>query len=98
MADPATATEQQEAILSVAKPVDLTELLGTAIKKKRFSLGISQEQLAVRAGLHRTYVSDVERGARNPSIRTIGKIAHALQVPLFELFHECDDPHQHLTD
>ena len=42
---------------------ELKILLGKAIKSTRFSLCISQEKLAVRAGLHRTYVSDVERGA-----------------------------------
>jgi transcriptional regulator with XRE-family HTH domain len=51
-------------------------------------LQISQEELAVRAGLHRTYLSDVERGARNPSIKTIEKIAQALQVPVVKLFEE----------
>lgn len=49
-------------------------------------LHISQEDLATRSALHRTYLSDVERGARNPSIKTIEKIAQALQVPVVKLF------------
>lgn len=47
---------------------------------------ISQEELAARAGLHRTYVSDVERGARNPSIESVQKLADALEVSLPILF------------
>ena len=48
----------------------------------RNRLGISQEELAERANLHRTYISDVERGARNVSLASIEKLAHALQVSL----------------
>src|ERR1700730_15669484 len=60
--------------------IDLKALLGTAIKTERSQLGISQEELANRAGLHRTYVSDVERGVRNPSIASIEKLAEALKL------------------
>lgn len=67
--------------------IDLKALLGMAIKTERCVLGISQEELAERAGLHRTYVSDVERGARNPSIASIEKLAQALKVSVSALFH-----------
>ena len=66
--------------------IDLKTFLGMAIKTQRASLGISQEELAHRAGLHRTYVSDLERGARNPSIESIEKLAGALQVSVSNLF------------
>jgi CheY-like chemotaxis protein len=66
--------------------IDLKALLGMAIKTQRTSLGISQEELAHRADLHRTYVSDLERGARNPSIESIEKLAGALQVSVSKLF------------
>ena len=66
--------------------INLKTLLGMAIKTQRASLGISQEELAHRAGLHRTYVSDLERGARNPSIESIEKLAGALQVSVSNLF------------
>src|ERR1700757_261484 len=66
--------------------IDLKTLLGMAIKTQRVSLGISQEELAYRAGLHRTYVSDLERGARNPSIESVEKLAGALQVSVSKLF------------
>lgn len=57
-----------------------------AIRTQRASLGISQEELANRAGLHQTYVSDVERGRRNPSIATVEKLARALEVSMATLF------------
>ena len=59
---------------------------GTAVKEKRSEMGISQEELANRAGLHRTYISDVERGARNPSLESITKLADALEISLPVLF------------
>jgi CheY-like chemotaxis protein len=65
---------------------ELTLLLGHAIKKQRAVLGISQEELAARAGLHRTYVSEVERGERNPSIVSIEKLAQALEISFTSLF------------
>jgi two-component system response regulator len=67
---------------------DLKILLGNAIKSTRSALGISQEELAARAGLHRTYVSDVERGMRNPSIESVEKLAVALQLSLPTLFEK----------
>ena len=60
--------------------------LGAAIKRERSNLGISQGELAERAGLHRTYVSDVERGTRNPSIQSVEKLARALHVSVAKLF------------
>jgi CheY-like chemotaxis protein len=71
--------------------IDLKALLGMAIKTERCVLGISQEELAERAGLHRTYVSDVERGARNPSIASIEKLAQALKLSVSALFHRASN-------
>ena len=68
--------------------IDLKKLLGTAIRAQRDLLGISQEELANRADLHRTYISDLERGVRNPSVESIEKIARALQVSASKLFEE----------
>jgi transcriptional regulator with XRE-family HTH domain len=66
--------------------VDLRTLLGTAVKSGRSQLGISQEELANRAGLHRTYISDLERGARNPSIESFYEMAQAIQIFVSMLF------------
>ena len=60
--------------------------LGAAIRRERSLLGISQGELASRAGLHRTYVSDLERGARNPSIESVEKLARALHISVAKLF------------
>jgi transcriptional regulator with XRE-family HTH domain len=53
--------------------------------------GLSQEELAERAELHRTYVSDIERGARNPSLRSIDRLAKALKVSYATLFQPLED-------
>ncbi len=76
---------------------DLKSRFGTTIKSKRSELGISQEELADRAGLHRTYISDVERGVRNLSLESIGKLAAALEISVARLFHRAisgDHPEQ----
>jgi two-component system response regulator len=62
------------------------------IKRERAALGISQEELAARAGLHRTYVSDVERGERNPSLESVAKLAQALELSLPALFERTSHP------
>jgi CheY-like chemotaxis protein len=72
---------------------DLKALLGAAIKAERSALGISQEELAYRADLHRTYVSDVERGARNPSLESVEKLAHALELSVSMLFQRATEGH-----
>ncbi len=59
---------------------------GLAIKQRRQAIGISQEVLAERAGLHRTYIGDIERGARNLSLENIEKLAKALQISISDLF------------
>lgn len=66
--------------------VDVKKAFGGSVKAWRKRLGISQEELAERAELHRTYVSDVERGARNLSLESITRMARALRVPVAELF------------
>ena len=62
--------------------------LGAAIRRARFILRISQGELAFRAGLHHTYISDLERGARNPSVESIEKLAAALQISVAKLFEQ----------
>jgi len=62
------------------------KLFGTIIKGWRNRRGLSQEELAFRAKLHRTYISDIERGARNVSLRSVKKIAGALEISLATLF------------
>lgn len=65
---------------------DIRALLGCAIRARRQELGWSQEELAARAGLHRTYLADVERGSRNVALLNIEKIARALEISVARLF------------
>lgn len=71
--------------------LDVKKQFGAAIRLRRDHLGISQEELAGRAGLHRTYISDVERGARNVSLESMHRLAAALEVPLSNLFSQTED-------
>jgi transcriptional regulator with XRE-family HTH domain len=60
--------------------VDIRRRLGLNVRKLRLEKGWSQEDYADRAGIHRTYVSDIERGSRNPSATVIEKLAGPLGV------------------
>lgn len=60
----------------------ITELFAHHVRELRMELGFSQEELAHRAGLHRTYVGAVERGERNITLLNAQRIADALGVPL----------------
>jgi transcriptional regulator with XRE-family HTH domain len=62
--------------------------LAKRIKELRGTNGWSQELLAERASIQRTYLADLERGGRNPSVRTLVKLANALRVGLRDLFEE----------
>jgi transcriptional regulator with XRE-family HTH domain len=53
---------------------------GGRVREARHALGISQEVLAERTGLHRTYIGTVERGERNPALINVVRIADALSV------------------
>lgn len=69
---------------------DIRERFGFVIRLRREELGLTQEDLADRAGLHRTYVSDIERGSRNLSLVNIERLGFALDQPLSELFHRVE--------
>jgi transcriptional regulator with XRE-family HTH domain len=59
---------------------------GERVKKIRLQKGISQEKLAEFAGLHRTYISSIELGKRNVSLKNIQALASALEVSIHQLF------------
>jgi transcriptional regulator with XRE-family HTH domain len=63
---------------------------GKAVRKFRLKRAFSQERLAELAGIHRTYIGDVERGTRNISLVNMTRIAKALQVPLSRLIQEME--------
>ena len=60
---------------------------GQRLRELRQIRGLSQEELAFRARLHRTYVSSAERGKRNVALVNLEKLAEALDVDICELFH-----------
>jgi transcriptional regulator with XRE-family HTH domain len=60
--------------------MDLAQILGRNVRETRRRAGLSQEKLAFDAGMKRSYVSDLERGTRNPSVKAIGRLALALGV------------------
>jgi CheY-like chemotaxis protein/DNA-binding XRE family transcriptional regulator len=65
---------------------DLQTRLGAVVRACRNQLGITQEELAWRANMHRTYLADIERGTRNVTLRTVVHLAKALQITVGNLF------------
>jgi PAS domain S-box-containing protein len=65
----------------------ILQALSLAVQQRREALGISQEELASRSGLHRTYISDVERGARNLSLKNLNRLSIGLEVPSSALIY-----------
>jgi transcriptional regulator with XRE-family HTH domain len=59
--------------------------LGLAVRQLRARRGLSQEELARESGLHPTYISGIERGLRNPTWRSLGRLCGALNVRISEL-------------
>jgi transcriptional regulator with XRE-family HTH domain len=68
------------------------ERFGLAVRRLRESRGWSQERLANRAGLNRSYMGEIERAAVMPSLATAAKLAQALEVTLTELISQCERP------
>lgn len=60
--------------------MDVIATLAKNVRLLRIGAAISQEELAFRAGMKRSYLSDLERGTRNPSVRALGRLAEALNV------------------
>ncbi len=68
--------------------MDVRRRLGLNLKRLREEQGFSQESFADHCGLHRTYISGIERGVRNPTVIILDKIAKALRVPAGQLLDE----------
>lgn len=66
----------------------IQHLLGKNVRLLRETRNWSQEKLSEASGLHRTYISGIERGVRNPTIEIADQIAIALNVPVSDLFKE----------
>ena len=72
------------------KDTRLLRAFGAVVKRHRESKGASQEHLAEMAGLHRTYVSDIERGIRNLTVSSASRIANGLNVSISFLIAEAE--------
>lgn len=70
----------------VVTTMTIEERFGQRIREIRHNQRISQEELAFRCNLSKNYISDVERGKRNITIKVIEKFALGLKVPMYELF------------
>ena len=60
--------------------VDIRKVLGENVRRARLAIGVSQEALADMAKIDRTYVSGIERGVRNPSVKIVARFAKALKT------------------
>lgn len=68
--------------------MDIVKTFGDNVKKYRDAMGISQEKLAEKAYLHRTYISAIECYRRSISLENIQRIANALEIETYKLFIE----------
>ena len=64
--------------------------LGAAIRRTRRAVGISQEELAHRSAIDRSYMSSIERGEQNPGVVSVVRIAYAMNVTVTELMAEAE--------
>lgn len=64
--------------------------LGAAIRRCRRAQGISQEELAHRSAIDRSYMSSIERGGQNPGILSVLRVAHAMDLTMTELMAEAE--------
>jgi transcriptional regulator with XRE-family HTH domain len=69
----------------------IQQVFGAQCRRFREQQGWSQDQLAEISGLHRTYISGIERGVRNPTIAIAHRLAVALQIKTGQLFGDGDD-------
>jgi len=70
---------------------DLDKSFGDTIRLRRKALGLSQEALSFKAGLHRNYISDIERGLKSPSLRVIVKLADALGLAVSAMMRMAEE-------
>ncbi len=69
----------------------LGKAFGSAVRKRRLQLGLSQEKLAFRCGSHRNYIGEIERGEKSPSLHTIFALAEALEIETPDLMRMIEE-------
>lgn len=75
----------------MGKPDYVVVKFGRNLRKCRKTAGLTQEALAEGANMDRTYISDIERGVRNPGIKNVARLANALSVPSAKLMKGVDE-------
>jgi transcriptional regulator with XRE-family HTH domain len=68
----------------------IAEVFGSVVRRRRIALGLSQEVVAHEANIHRTFLSEIERGVKNPTLATINALAHALHTVPSVLLQEVE--------
>lgn len=68
----------------------ITQTIGIRLRRRRTELGYSQERLAELAGLHPTYIGQIERGEKNLTLDSLHKVTQALQLPMSRLLEKVD--------
>ncbi len=68
----------------------LAKVFGQVLKQRREFLNLSQEELAFEAGLHRTYISLLERGVKSPTLNVLFRLADALDIPPSQFIQEIE--------
>jgi transcriptional regulator with XRE-family HTH domain len=68
--------------------MDILKVFGTNVRRYRTKAGLSQQKFADKCGLHRTYISDIERFCRSIALENVQRIADALEVETYKLFVE----------
>ena len=71
--------------------MDIVKVFGSNVRRYRQALGLSQESFAEKCGLHRTYISAIERYRRSIALENVQRIADALGVETYKLFIESED-------
>lgn len=72
-------------------PMEILELLAINLRRIRVARGISQDDLALISGVERAYTGRLERGAMNPTVKTLAKLATALECSVADFFVEPDE-------
>ena len=76
----------QDGLIRSDGGMDILRVFGTNLRKHRLAASLSQEKLAEACGLHRTYISDIERFQRSIALENVQKIADALGIQTYRLF------------
>lgn len=75
----------------------IDKAFGKVIRHYRIEQGISQEELGFLADVHRTYISQIERGLKSPTLKVIKTLADALQTDMYKIIRDTEELHKNDT-